>query len=51
MTVETYTPGSVVIPRGTYQGQCIWVVVNGNLNKYSNFDVIGDAEISKEEIC
>jgi len=50
MQVQTYSPGSVVIPRGTNQGERIWVVVNGRLNKYVTFDVIGDTEMVLNDI-
>ena len=50
MQVDTYTPGSVVIPRGTNRGENIWVVVNGRWNKYQTFDVIGDKEIILNDI-
>ena len=45
MKVETYTEGSVVIEGGTSMGEFLWVVLNGKLNKYDAFDVIGDSEI------
>lgn len=51
MTVETFTPGSVVIPAGTPKDHCLWIVVKGSLMANSTilastFDVLGGTKVA-----